>query len=136
MSRKIPIALRLQVAERAQFRCEYCRLPQDAYYYEFQVDHIRSIKHRGPTVLENLAYCCPDCNKYKGSDIGTYLNEDIPLARFFNPRIDEWFDHFEVFEGAIYPKTEIGEATIRTLQLNIPDRIIIRQELIKDGLYP
>jgi hypothetical protein len=136
MSRQISASLRLQVAERAQFRCEYCRLPQSCYYHEFQIDHIRSIKHLGLTHFDNLAYCCPDCNKYKGSDVGTHLDKSLAITRFFNPRIDNWFEHFEVFEGAIYSKTDIGEATIRILQINIPDRIIIRQELMKDGFYP
>ncbi|MFN0035911.1 MAG: hypothetical protein ACKVUS_12680 [Saprospiraceae bacterium] len=36
----------------------------------------------------------------------------------------------------IHPKTHTAEATIKILQLNDPDRIIVRQELAKDGRWP
>lgn len=136
MSQRISTTLRKKVATRASFRCEYCRLPEEVCYHSFHVDHIRSIKHGGKSVFENLAFSCSDCNIFKGSDIATFIKESNVVVRFFNPRLDNWFEHFEVFEGAIYPKTEIGAATINIFQLNIPDRIILRQELTKDGLYP
>ena len=136
MRQKISAELRRSVAERAGFRCEYCRLREDDFYDFFQIDHIRSLKHAGQTELKNLAFSCPDCNAYKGSDIGTFLGDGSVITRFYNPRTDDWFEHFEVVEGAIYAQTDIGEATIRILRLNDLDRIIIRQELTKDGLYP
>ena len=150
MPRKISADIRRQVLARANYRCEYCLIWQDDYYDYFQIDHIRSIKHGGLTVLSNLAYCCPDCNRYKGtdlgscpecnlhkgSDLGTFLGSDTHFTRFFNPRTDLWQDHFEAFEGALYPKTAIAEATIKIFQLNDPDRVIIRQELVMDGRCP
>ncbi|MFN0035913.1 MAG: HNH endonuclease [Saprospiraceae bacterium] len=122
--------------ERAGHRCEYCKLPPLDFLLRFHVDHIRSIKHGGASGKENLAYCCPDCNTRKGADVGTFLNGPDSFTRFFNPRTDNWHDHFEAFEGAIYPKTPIGEATIKILQLNDPDRIIVCQELAIDGRWP
>lgn len=136
MRQKISAELRRSVAERAGFICEYCRLREDDFYDFFQIDHIRSLKHSGKTEFNNLAFSCPDCNAYKGSDIGTFLGTDSVITRLYNPRTDDWFEHFEVFEGAIYARTNIGEATIRILRLNDPDRIIIRQELTLNGLYP
>lgn len=63
--------LRLQVAERANSQCEYCLIHEDDTYWGCQVDHIISEKHDGPTRLDNLAYACVYCNRYKGSDIGS-----------------------------------------------------------------
>ncbi|MBK6995184.1 MAG: HNH endonuclease [Lewinellaceae bacterium] len=136
MPRKISADIRRQVLARANYRCEYCLIWQDDYYDYFQIDHIRSIKHGGLTELGNLAFSCSECNLHKGSDLGTFLGSDTHFTRFFNPRTDLWQDHFEAFEGALYPKTAIAEATIKIFQLNDPDRVIIRQELVMDGRWP
>lgn len=130
MSRKIPEYLREATAKRASFRCEYCQIPHIDSFYGFQVDHIISRKHHGKTILSNLAFACPDCNRYKGTDLGTYLGNTLTLTRFFHPRLDFWNDHFETDNsGFIATKTLIAEATEKIFQLNHPDRIIERQLL-------
>lgn len=45
MSRNIPERIRMAVAQRANFRCEYCRLPEAYAIYPFEVDHIIAVKH-------------------------------------------------------------------------------------------
>ncbi len=136
MSRNIPETIRKAVAERSGNRCEYCRRLEGDSFIKFQVDHIISRKHRGQTILENLAYACAICNGNKGSDIGTILTETNVFVRLFNPRKDDWFDHFEVAEGLIYSKTDIGEATILVLNFNEVNRILERLDLIEAGLFP
>jgi len=136
MSRNIPDTIRRIVAERAENRCEYCRRIEGDSFIKFQIDHIISRKHRGQTVLENLAFSCAICNGNKGSDIGTILNKKDVFVRFFNPRTDNWFDHFEVADGLIYSKSDIGEATILVLSLNEVNRILERLDLIEAGLFP
>lgn len=136
MSRYISLELRTRVVKRANFRCEYCRLPQHISRIPFQVDHIISIKHRGKTVFENLAYTCPRCNRLKGSDLTTILIDDDTPIRLFNPRKHNWHDHFEVIAGVIYGKTPIGEATAKLLDFNALERVMARQILIEAGLYP
>lgn len=137
MSRYIPASLRQAVAEQAGFRCEYCRRPESDSFIKYQVDHIISLKHGGSTIIENLAFCCPICNYNKGSDLGTILENEDVLVRLFHPRKQTWFDHFEVSaDGIIIPKTDIGQATIKLLVLNEPDRTIERIDLIAAGLYP
>ena len=61
MSRYISEKLRLQVATRANFRCEYCLLWERFSFYTFHIDHIISLKHGGKTILRNLANACPIC---------------------------------------------------------------------------
>ncbi|WP_425576806.1 HNH endonuclease [Nibrella saemangeumensis] len=90
MSRAVPAALKKKVAIRANFQCEYCLLSEKLSFYSFHIEHIRSIKHGGTNAFDNLAYCCPDCNFYKGSDVGTFVNDDETVIRFFNPRRDSW----------------------------------------------
>lgn len=108
MSRYIPTYLRILVAERALFRCEYCRLFEIFSFYTFQIEHIISLKHSGKTIAKNLAYACPFCNVNIGSDIATVLEDTLQPIRIYNPRVDKWDDHFAIeTSGLIIPKTDI-----------------------------
>jgi|SRR6185312_2399679 len=126
--------LKLQIADRAHFRCEYCLLPDAVSFYNFHVDHIRSLKHGGASDISNLAYCCPDCNYCKGSDIGN-VGTSGELVRFFNPRMDIWGEHFELINGLIVGKTAIGKVTEEILKFNEPDRLVFRRQLIQLNQY-
>jgi len=136
MSRYLPDKLRRAVAELAGFRCEYCRRLESDSFIKYHVDHIVSIKHGGKTVLQNLAYSCSLCNGYKGSDLGTLLKGGGTIVPLFNPRKQDWFDHFSVSEGLLIPKSDTGNATIKLLRLNEINRILERMDLIKAGLFP
>lgn len=136
MSQKIPDSLRRKVASRAKYRCEYCRRLETDSFIRYQSDHIISRKHGGKITFENLAHSCPICNNAKGSDLSTILNDENQLIRLFNPRKDNWFEHFEVADGMILAKTDIGEATIKLLKFNEIDRILERIDLIEASLYP
>ncbi|MGO9812541.1 MAG: HNH endonuclease [Isosphaeraceae bacterium] len=46
------------VRDRADGRCEYCRLPQAGSRAPFEIDHIIARIHRGRTVAGNLALSC------------------------------------------------------------------------------
>ncbi len=135
MSRKIPDDLRRNVAGRAAFCCEYCRLPEKAAFFSFQVDHIISVRHDGKTDLDNLAFACPICNRKKGTDLGTLVGDPPQLIRFFNPRLDKWEEQF-FFEisGEILSKTDIGKATLKFFDFNYPDAVIERRKLLLAGV--
>lgn len=135
MSRYIPDALREFVAKRAYLCCEYCRLPADKSFFAFHIDHIVSLKHGGETEADNLAYACSICNVNKGSDVATFLGDRKTAVRFYNPRIDVWREHFYIeTTGFLTAQSDIGAATIKVLDLNHPDSIIERRELIRLGL--
>lgn len=136
MKQKITDEIRVKVKRRAGYRCEYCLLPELDGLIKFHVEHIRSSKHKGSDGLENLAFACPDCNLFKGADLGTILGDDENFTRFFNPRKDEWNEHFKVVDCVIYPMTDIGEATINIFQMNKPGRIEVRRLFAEDNLYP
>lgn len=136
MTSHINNELRRQVVERASFICEYCLLHDNESHLGCEVDHIISLKHDGPTELENLAYACLRCNRHKGTDLGSINWQTRQLVRFFNPRSDRWSEHFQLNDPEIVPLTEIGEATVRILGFNSPKRLQERALLIKVGLYP
>ncbi len=136
MSSYITNELRHAVAERAHHLCEYCLIHEEDAVYGCQVDHIISLKHGGATSLENLAYACVFCNRYKGSDIGTILWPTQEFVRLFNPRLDLWQEHFKLDGAVLRPLTNIGKATTQILGMNLVDRVLERQLLLAVGRYP
>jgi 5-methylcytosine-specific restriction endonuclease McrA len=130
----VPDSARKQVRERANFRCEYC-LPEGFSFFPHQVDHIIAVKHRGSSESINLAWACFECNNAKGSDIPSLDEETNQLVLFFNPRTQNWIEHFEKVDARIRGKTPTGRVTVLILQMNHPDQIKIRRELIEAGLW-
>jgi len=135
MSRSISSDLRQQVAERANFLCEYCLIAEEDTFFSCEVEHIISLKHGGLSNLDNLAYACVFCNRHKGTDIGS-IAETGEFSRFFNPRTDRWEDHFQLVGITIQPVTIIGEVTARILQMNHADQLLERRALNSIGRYP
>jgi 5-methylcytosine-specific restriction endonuclease McrA len=67
--------LRQTVRERADHRCEYCCLPQNAEpFFAYHVEHIVARQHGGRDDSENLALACYHCKLFEAR-IGT---EKIP----------------------------------------------------------
>jgi len=136
MSRYVPDSLRVMVAKRAGFRCEYCKIAEQFSFFSFHVEHIISMKHGGQTIESNLAYACPICNYNKGTDIAAILPDVAHPVRFYNPRIDTWEEHFSIMPtGELLPLTNIAIATINVLKLNHPDAIIERKKLLDINLF-
>ena len=96
-----------------------------------QIEHIIPIKHGGSSEPDNLALACISCNLHKGSNltgIDPVMDEITPL---FNPREDLWEEHFVVSGIEILGKTPVGRATVRVLNMNSADRLVVR--LVGDG---
>lgn len=128
--------LRRQIISRAGNCCEYCRLSQENNTFSFQIDHVIAEKHDGETTLDNLSLSCPYCNRFKGSDIASIDRETGQLTFFYNPRTQNWGDHFRLDGPVIEPLTPEGRVTVRLLQLNRPEQLDERQGLIALGRYP
>ena len=136
MTEYVPQALRRHVEERANRRCEYCLIDADEALFPHEPDHIISLKHRGLSVRENLAWSCFDCNRFKGSDIASLDPISGVLVSLFNPREDSWYEHFQFEGGAILPLTPIGRATATLLKFNLPQRVEVRATLAQASRYP
>jgi hypothetical protein len=68
-------------------------MEEDAFF-PYEPDHIIAVKHGGMSTLENLAWACFDCNRFKGSDIASLDTVSGDLIPLFNPRIHSWQEHF------------------------------------------
>ncbi len=135
MTRWISTELRQTIADRANNLCEYCLIAEVDTFYGCEVDHIISLKHRGYSDPDNLAYACAPCNRAKGSDIAS-ISASGELTRFYNPRTDRWNEHFRLEGASIQPLTIIGEVTVRILGFNDGARLHERDDLIRFGKYP
>jgi 5-methylcytosine-specific restriction endonuclease McrA len=82
---RISVALRNQVRQRANGRCEYCLKPDTVTRFGHQVDHVRSLKQGGNSFVTNLAYACLKCNGSKGSNIAAYDDQTDELILFLIP---------------------------------------------------
>ena len=134
----VSASMRRAVIARAGDCCEYCRLSQADNPFSFHIEHIISSKHGGETTVDNLALSCPDCNVFKGSDIGSIDPETGLLTPLFNPRHQSWNAHFHLNHpnAQIEPLTPEGRVTVSLLRLNSAEQIDSRSGLIRLGRYP
>ncbi len=136
MTSYVAAELRRLVEMRAELLCEYCLIHQDDTYLGCQVEHIISEKHGGTTTPDNLSLACTNCNRSKGSDVGSIAPSCGEFVRFYNPRSDHWGNHFALSDFAIVPRTVIGEATVRILRFNDTERLLERSAISNLKRYP
>lgn len=125
----ISASLRRFVEERANYRCEYCLLPANVAFFSHEIDHIIAQKHGGITEANNLALTCWRCNRHKGSDLGSFDPETGEFSFLFNPRTQEWIEHFTREQLTIFGVTPEGRTTVKLLQMNTQDRLTERRRL-------
>jgi len=125
----IPVALRRLVEERASHRCEYCLIPDNVSFFPHEIDHIIAEKHDGKTDADNLAFTCWRCNRHKGSDLGSFDPQTREFSFLFNPRTQQWSEHFVFEQLAILGLTAEGRTTVKLLQFNSNERLAERKRL-------
>jgi hypothetical protein len=88
--------------------------------------------------LFNYALACVNCNLLKSQHIEHKDPETDVITRLFNPRTDEWKQHFRFSRDTlkIIGKTPIGRATERLLQLNSAKQLQARRFWVELGIYP
>ena len=118
------------VEQRVQGRCEYCRFHQDDEpAITFQIEHTVPRQHGGSDSPDNLALACLHCNAHKGPNLAGIDPETGDLVALFNPRRDNWNEHFMLVAPYIVGRTASGRATVRVLQMNAEQRVRLRLQL-------
>jgi hypothetical protein len=124
---EISLELRTLVAERAGHRCEEAT---------FHIDHVIPRTAGGNNMIDNLALACVSCSLRKWAKetaLDPVTGLELPL---FNPRTDIWSEHFR-WEGVrIVAQTAVGRATHKTLAMNRPLILAIREKEIACGRHP
>lgn len=129
-------AVRDSVAQRAGYRCEYCRLPQRFSRSTFHVEHITPRQHGGTDDLDNLCCACNRCNLHKGPNLTGIDPDTGQIVPLFDPRGQSWDEHFAWQGALIVARTATGRATLQVLQMNAPRRLQLRSRLLARGLWP
>jgi len=118
---------RTLVQKRAGHRCEYCHIPEMAYSLSFHVEHIVASVHQRNDDPSNLAWACPPCNVHKGTNLAT-IDPDTGLqTNVFDPRQNDWTDHFALLEYSLVGLSPVGRGSIQLLKMNLPRRIELRE---------
>lgn len=129
-------ATRRLVRQRAEGRCEYCRLPQSAQpFVTFHIEHIIAKQHGGSDDPGNLCVACERCNFHKGPNLTSIDPDTGNVERLFDPRRQEWAEHFELKGPVILGKTPNGRATVTVLAMNEEGRVELRATLIALGEF-
>lgn len=137
MPLKIPSSVKEIVRKRAYFLCEYCHTAEAWQLTEFTIDHVTPVSLGGTDDPANLDLACFHCNRRKSDKMFVTGNRDekVPL---FNPRTMRWRNHFLWSSDLIriVPLTEIGEATLRLLDLNRPRVVQLRDDDVLVNRHP
>jgi hypothetical protein len=122
---------------RANYACEYCRMPQ-AFYptVPFPIDHVIARQHGGPTALNNLAFSCLPRNSHKGPNIAGIDPKSKKLTKLFNPRRHKGARHFRWDRAYLIGRTAVGRVTVVVLALNDPEAVEVRAALLEEGTFP
>jgi hypothetical protein len=129
-------ATRRLVRQRAQERCEYCRLPQAAQpFVTFHVERIIARQHGGADDPDNLCVACERCNAFKGPNLTGIDPETGRVERLFDPRHQLWDEHFAFLGPVISGLTPVGRTTVEVLAMNENRRVQLRAELLARGEF-
>lgn len=132
----IPASLRRLVIQRADNRCEYCRISQIGQVATFHIDHIIPVVAGGETIAENLALACVSCSLRKGARQNLEDLETGEVVSIFNPRQQAWKEHFDWNGVQVVGLTATGRATAQALDLNRATMLAIRAEEELLGRHP
>lgn len=127
-------ATRQEVRDRAANRCEYCRLKQQHFrLWRHQIEHVIPKKHHGSDDADNLALACVRCNLAKSSNLAGRDEETGEIVPLFNPRVDEWHEHFAYSGPRIIGRTPVGRVSVDVLNMNEDERLRLRRILLSSG---
>jgi len=110
-------------------------MPAAVHPAPFQVDHIIAQQHGGANDDQNLALACIRCNRFKGPNIAGVDPDTGEIIRLFNPRRDDWHEHFRWQGPELKGLTKVGQVTIALLMINDPEVVALRKTLQEEGVF-
>ena len=125
-----------KVRERADGRCEYCRMHQSLQGATFHVEHVIPSSHGGQETLQNLVLACPSCNLHKSNRVEAVDPKTSEVVPVFHPLADDWDENFSFVDFEIVGKTACGRATLEALNFNHPRRLKVREAEALFDLFP
>ncbi len=133
---KVAEKLKTKLRKQAKNRCGYCLLPQSLNPTLLEIEHILPTAKGGTDNEENLWLACRLCNGYKATQTEAIDVETNRTTLLFNPRIQNWDEHFEWNNEYVVGKTNCGRATVQALKLNNDIILPVRKKWIFAGWFP
>lgn len=135
---KIPAALGRRVRQQARHRRGYCLCSEVLIGMRMEIEHFIPLALNGQTLEENLWLSCRRCNGFKGLLIQAIDPETQESAPLFNPRQQNWYEHFVWSEDGseFIGLTAAGRATVNALNLNYPIAVMARKLWVSVGWWP
>ena len=128
-----------RVRAAAQERCGYCLSPQHLIMARLEIEHLHPLAQGGSDAENNLWLACPICNGLKSDKITAPDPVTGAVMPLFNPRTQEWGDHFSWRDGgrSIVGISPVGRATVALLRLDDhPIRLAVWASWISAGWHP
>ena len=134
----IPKSLREQVSKSAKFRCGYCLTSEAIVGSPMELDHLIPEALGGLTMEDNLWLACSLCNHHKADRIGARDPITGEIARLFNPRRQNWIEHFRwtTASDEIIGISPCGRASVAALNLNRASLVRARRAWVTVGWHP
>jgi len=138
MSAYIPVELRRTVQTQFWYSCAYCRTSEQLTATTFEVEHITPLATGGETILSNLCFSCPTCNRCKGTRQTAVDPQTMMPASLYHPQQEKWEDHFLWSDdhSELIGLTATGRVTISALRMNRSQLVRVRRLWVKLGEHP
>lgn len=115
------------IRQAYSYRCGYCGVKEEEAGSELEIDHFRPRSASGTDDVNNLVYCCPTCNRFKG-DFWPVDDANLTHRRLLHPQRDDLATHLRAeVDGRLSPLTETAAFYIERLRLNRPPLVALRR---------
>jgi len=110
-------------------KCAFCetKIDEESKYLEVEHFHHKDLYKDEVVEWDNLLPSCKKCNGTKGG-------HDTKLEPILNPCIEDPKEHLKIWRYRLKGKTDIGKLTVGTLNLNEPDRLVVKRFQIGNAL--
>ena len=92
---RVSASVRSRDRQRARYLCEYCHSSEEASTSQFAIDHLQPKSLGGTDAVENSALACNRCNTRRYNFTTGIDPENDSIVSLFNPRIEQWNEHFK-----------------------------------------
>ncbi|CAN5358652.1 HNH endonuclease signature motif containing protein [soil metagenome] len=132
---RIAEKLKVKIRRHSKNRCGYCLLPRSLNPGLLEIEHLLPTAEGGTDDEENLWLACRLCNGYKGVQTKYVDPKTDKHILLFNPRKDNWSEHFKWSREKIVGKTPCGRATVKALKLNNEIILPVKKKWIIAGWF-
>ena len=110
-------------------KCAFCetKIAEESKYLEVEHFHHKDLYKEEVVEWDNLLPSCKKCNGTKG-------DHDTKIEPIINPCEQDPREHLTIWRYRLKGKTDLGKMTISALNLNEPDRLVLKRFQVGNAL--